>query len=688
MANTEASQSRSLLDFPEDILAVVFSYLPPADFLHFCSVSRNVYLKYRHDPFYWMTNASRTFRLPISPLLRADGPRWYWLYKKLKTQTRLYTWGQGIKQNLARGHPVGRRHVPVVAFQRSASSWPTEAHVDEEIGVIVDLQCGGWSTSILTSEGKLYSVGILDAADGRHTGRMYEDFQRLEYLSQSTSSIRQFSSGRRHVLALTDHDEVFTWDRINAKGYKVYPRAAGSFGGKPRRVAAGWGQSSVYIPEIGIIYWQPVRNDREDIHLDGIHVPERTVPGTAREVRVVDGKDHTVEVLTHILLENFLIYITSESKLFACQIGDEAENQAQPSHSPFEVPGYASAARQLMDLQGSFRSFAVFTATGEVLAGDTHYLRRCYDKIEELRGSASSDLDSQEPRSISGEGLPMLVSSRPQDVRALQHAGVIELAFGDYHFLALHANGSITVYGYEPQGCGALGLGDRVTGQFFRGVELPEPFQPGRRQDAKLLPIAARRGRQVWFEPEKRKWLSWLSQQFQEAASLPSSPWSRTSRMLVENRDRQAAFSEWIEQQGRNWTDGPSHGTRLASAATATNSEQATDVTHTYDNLAAYFAISVAAAGWHSGALVLVDDAKAEQTRRKWCAPREELPPRMPGQFEAHDNDEHYVWETQGLPHIKLPGGIEIPGEGNFEPWRDGMPTLDDLGLTDAVSGE
>jgi SCF-associated factor 1 len=612
-------------DLPEEVMDLVFARLPPKDFLSLCKTSKSFYEQHHLNPFYWRNEASSTFRLPISPLLRADGARWYFLYKKLKTQTRLYTWGQGTNGNLGpsqssseapapaaprpppalrgplpriRGHP--RVAQPNTTWERSSSSWPTQVHLPDEVDVIVDVQCGGWSTSLLTSDGKLFSVGILDAADMRHIGKRFQQFTRLEYLTQSTSSIQQFSAGRRHVLALDDNGEVLSWDRINEKGYRIYPRDGRTFGGRIRYVCAGWGFSSAYIPSKGIVYWHPVENDRDDVMLDGIHVKEYTIAGTASQKRMVGEKEVDVEVLRHIVLEGWIIFLVGgltadvESKLFACRIGGENPEETSPLNPVLEIPGYAGETRHLQDLQGSFRSFAVFTATGEVLAGNTNYLNACALNVR-TETSIDDTGNSMAPRAevqVSDE----LLAGRPHDIPVLQHRGVIGIAFGDYHSLALHADGTITAHGRDPSGVGALGLGNPPTYAKFRGLR-----QAGQSRDYDLLPIAAQHGRQVWFEPEKKDWLEWLDHG------------ENPVNMFGDSVETQAAFSEWVEQEGRRWEDGPA-GANTAAPQQNANSSDVQD----YNLLGAYFAIAVTAAGWHSGALVMTNDQKANSIREKW----------------------------------------------------------------------
>ncbi|OAP63093.1 hypothetical protein AYL99_02320 [Fonsecaea erecta] len=680
-----------LLELPDDVLPIVLAYLDPKDYLAFCRASKAVYSKYRQDPVYWRHEASNTFRLPISPLLAADGPRWYWLYKRLKTQTRLYTWGQGLRGSLGPGRAlsVPRRppthlppHLPQrvlpriparphqirpypgrAAFQRTSSSWPTEAHIDDDVGVIADLQCGGWSTTILSSDGKLYTTGSIDSMDGRVVGESSNHFQQLEYLTQSTSAIRQFSSGRRHILALTDDGKILSWDRINAKGLMVFSRSGTDFGGKPVRVAAGWAESSAYVPEIGIVYWTPIQNDHSDEMLDGKEVKEKVVPGTARR-RTETGD---VEVLKHVVLEEYVVWITNESKIYACALHVDHPDQPGPTHPPFELPGFDGPGRELKDVQGQFHRFGVFTATGEVLAGDTSYIRRCGEAVRH-----HPDLLSTNDWST----MTALLASRPQDVPAMQRTGVIALAYGDYHYHALHADGKITSYGTDSQSCGSLGLSGPDQGGRFRGLRR-EGRNP--RSDAQLLPIANIRGRQIWFEPERKDWLQWMEDQLTQPHLAVNGQPAR--HIWDTDTVKQAAFSEWVEQEGKHWEEGPASKMITEPLAKAPENHTTGD----YANLGSYFPIAIAAAGWHSGALVLVDEDRAHEVRSKWAVPRQESDDdktrSMPGAFESLDLDEVYVWKRDGFPKVQLPNGFEMPGDGEPRPWRDGMPTMQELGL-------
>lgn len=170
--------------------------------------------------------------------------------------------------------------------------------------------------------------------------------------------------------------------------------------------------------------------------------------------------------------------------------------------------------------------------------------------------------------------------------------------------------------------------------------------------------------------------------------------------MVLESEQVNGELSEWFEQEGRGWDD----------------FQDLKDADDT--GLGAYFALSVAAAGWHSGALVLVDEERAEKVREKYIikpldAPnadgddtadepqrsmvsralevlyqmgrsfvglaaqsddrREELEGRHTIQGTQSD-DVEYTWRNQPFPRIRLSTGEEMPGTVPLSQWRYGEP--------------
>jgi SCF-associated factor 1 len=647
----------TFLDLPQDVLEIIFLYLYPRSFLDCCSITKEFWASEHRNPTYWRVTTSTTFRIPISPLLHAEGDRWYWLYKKLRTQTNAFTWGQGgygelglpfvppARQSLSL--PRGRQdrasepseQVPLPDHQDHA--WPSKMDVPEEVGVIADLQCGGWSTTLLSSQGHLYSVGVLD--EDQH-GRPVDRLTRLEY--RSKVAIKSFSAGRKHVLGLDEEGYVWSWDRIEIPAWKIYDVTPI----KASIVVAGWNVSSAYTKE-GIIYWRvptgvfdggadeamttqgsrslDISPSEDDLSASA-RAPVKTivVPGTdwRSQQEVTDALCGTGQVLAYIVLEAYIVFITGLARVFACRTTD----QNDPQELCFEVPKFYAPERQLKDIQGSFRKFSVFTATGEVLSGDQEYL----DRLHNLKEADGVDHD----RFVSSLAKEANDVERPAEIPALQHTGVISIAYGDYHFHALHSDGRITSYGHEPKCCGALGLGKTSAGARFRGVR----FGGGNiwNRDAKLLPIGYRHGRQMWFSKEQEEWLKNLEDLIRTPEAFPHH--HPTFAIVNEQEDKQAAYSEWVEQEGRAWEEGVENE----------------------DGLGSYFAISVAAAGWHSAALVLENTEMVEKVKEKWS-----------------DEEGKYVWADEPFPRIALPDRFEFPGSGELHGWRGGMPSLQELGL-------
>ncbi len=74
----------------------------------------------------------------------------------------------------------------------------------------------------------------------------------------------------------------------------------------------------------------------------------------------------------------------------------------------------------------------------------------------------------------------------------------------------------------------------------------------------------------------------------------------------IQREEVRVEVSDWFETRLRNWEKGPE------------DSQDGMTGHVDDDGLPAYFALSVAAAGWHSGALVLVNEAKAKRTRDRY----------------------------------------------------------------------
>jgi SCF-associated factor 1 len=549
--------------------------------------------------------------------------------------------------------------------------------------VISDLQCGGWSTNLLTDKGVIYSAGALN---GLTQWNARDELTALGFdainneLPKARTAIRQFSSGRSHVLGLSDDGTIWSWHNAILAGCSV------KFPGIDSTVLAvhgGWDKSSALIRGHGIVTWKIVTGSGVEASVtDNVVVPKTGYVRPRNRARLLQDHDplaDTVgEVTSYIVLEHYILFTTDLHKVFAYK--NHSSTNPGFRYDIFEL----TELGDVKDVQGSFRNFAVFSGDGEVKIGNQEYLDACAFQSDE-------------------EPLPEIMI-----IPALQHTGVLQIAFGDYHYHALHANGSISSYGVEPGGCGALGLGGLMDMGLPHGMlrGIKNNFD-GRGIDGIMLPHTYTSGRRIWFQKEQETWLRFLA----DGGKDPDEAKPRMGQV-----DRlaiaQGYISEWVEQMGSDWDKRP--GPRKVDE----------------DGLGAYFALSVAAAGWHSGALVLVND-KVVNAVRESCL--EDIPARTPSPTsepsspvqarsragslwdtarswlglqnadnpagEGHADDarsegsstgtsddqqlygeglpprgKRWIWANQDFPRLTLDYGFQTPGSVTFSEWKTPNP--------------
>lgn len=625
-------------DLPLDILSLIVPYLDARSFLSLCATCQSLNQPSFHsESSYWSQATRSKFRLPNRPSTRtqADGAHWKRLYRRLLTQSRVYTWGQDTRGCL--GHNIeevdapqrihSRGMGPRIARRRylateSAHPWPEEMTQARNLGVVADLQCGGWSTTVLNDKGVLSTVGVLD---GERELNPESNVKRMKFPNTLRSTgahvaIRQFSSGRTHILGLSDDSTIWSWNQTGASGTSISFSNLSAGSGKARSVVAGWNKSSAFLPGTGIVLWDIYSNTgdpAQDMQVEEwVVVPRSNYRRPVSKLREPDEATRLIgeevgEVINHIVLEHFVVFVTDLNKVFAARIHWTSESGV--IHDSFELKELQSRSGEgstpsATDVNGSFRTFAVFKGNGEVQITDQDYLAACAQ-----------------------EAFHHDISPRPAltVIPALQNTGVVQLAFGDYHYHALHSDGSISSYGREPGGTGALGLGSGVDMGLPCGMLRGIKYNT-RNRDGDLLPHAYYKGRRIWFHPEQEKWIRFL------AAGGKDHDESEERRSLITaSPPAQGETSEWTEQMGSDWDKRP--GVKEKDE----------------DGLGAYFALSVAAAGWHSGALVLVNDQLVQAVSDSCLL----------------ENGQSRIWHDDDFPRLEgQPGTIPL------SKWKEEKP--------------
>jgi SCF-associated factor 1 len=306
----------------------------------------------------------------------------------------------------------------------------------------------------------------------------------------------------------------------------------------------------MHVEGVGIVYWDPTISFCYPVIIPGTGYRRR------RDDRDGQGLDSDVErsvgeVTNHIVLEGYIIFITDLNKIFSYRTIYPRDRDPLPK--PIELTTIYSklpSPVEIRDIQGSFRSFAVFAQSGSIVIASSSFL----DTLPADPSATSVD--------------------HPAVNLVPQADSIVSIAFGDHHFHALHKNGTISTYGTEPGRSGAFGLG-LERGLLLRGAKL------GIASDWKLDIDEART---VWFEPLMS---SWLYSMYRRSPSM---------RLLhMGHAAARKAYGDYFDREGARWENG----------VTAEG------------ELGAYFVVKVSAGGWHSAALVLVDEDKAEQARKK-----------------------------------------------------------------------
>ena len=381
---------------------------------------------------------------------------------------------------------------------------------------------------------------------------------------------------------------------------------------------------------VGIVYWASVQDSdvvrggrRERLAVaDTMLVDCVTIPGTSyrRRRNNRSNLDESLEarigqVINHVVLEGWIVFTTDLNRIFCYQTTFPMPALNVPE--PIELTTFPSVCPstkfEIRDLQGSFIRFAVFTTSGAVLTADKDLLDAFHD---------ASSSPSNHP--LPSPTLLQFPESNP----------IISLAYGDHHYHALHSNGTITSYGLEPQRCGALGLGN-VSISHIRGVALEGgPFGGGRLTPG-LSPT-------VWFDHVMETWL----RDMHWAASLPEA--RERGRMLLSGHVGACeAMGRYFERRGARWEESVSNE----------------------DELGAYFVLKVASAGWHSAALVLVDEEKAEAARKSHLARRPSPASSLAASVQSVDS-QGFAYEVVDSPSEQLVIGIRSVGQWIWDTGR------------------
>ncbi|GJN89046.1 hypothetical protein Rhopal_002020-T1 [Rhodotorula paludigena] len=446
----------------------------------------------------WQRRAEREFRFPV----RASGRRtgWYALYRSLAASSA-YIWGDKGNGRLALPHnrnDLGRLP-PALARVVLGGGVPVPARI-ELPAPPVSLAAGGWSFHALTTSGDVVSWGQLNGGMGFHhnaslslSGAIVKPMI-LPQMGE-LGPIAQLEAGRVHVVMLGEDGRV--WEmrsfgrlvevRDEARRWGTTAHAADDATRSTiAAVQAGWDYAAVLTHGGDIYVWwepPPAACDEAAVAAGESTLSSPTTEGVAFSLELetlklppLPAPAAAADPPSLIACgDDFLLALTQSGLLFYLDLSPVPHVFGQPhppvGPSPHDSPGRSRQRRArleaaLLDGRRAWQYMPRFCEMNEVAQldglGDANISPNT--RVTHVSAHFQSFAAYSVPPSSDPQGSIVLLGKKPwrpdpvpEVMPELQNIGVIKIAHGDYHNLALTSSGRI--YSWGAYSNGALGLG-------------------------------------------------------------------------------------------------------------------------------------------------------------------------------------------------------------------------------------
>ncbi|BGP24327.1 hypothetical protein JCM10295v2_003237 [Rhodotorula toruloides] len=413
----------------------------------------------------WQRKAVREMHFPAVVSGRRSG--WYRLYARLASSSA-YLWGQTSNGRL--GLPTQQWEIARISslrtrIVRDALTLPTRIALPSPP---VSLAAGGWSFHALTADGQVVSWGQMSGLGIQTEDAALNSPNRVlkpTILPQmrDVGPVRQVEAGRGHVVMLAEDGKV--WEmRTFGRVFEDHSAALTTGGDvflwwQPAlevlsQAAAGAGEGSLESPTTeGVAF---------SLTLDTVKTPP--LPSTTRSSDVK-------ERLTLIACgEDFVVGLSNLSNVYFLDLSPvpPPRTQANPANNEDDDAQAGRTRLEQAFLQGerSWRLMRKFCDVDELarLEGFAKNGVAPGTRITHVSAHFRSFAAYSVPSSASPQGSIVLLGAKdwtettePRVIPGLQNIGVINVAHGDYHHVALTSNGRLFSWG--AYSAGALGLG-------------------------------------------------------------------------------------------------------------------------------------------------------------------------------------------------------------------------------------
>ncbi|KAI5478468.1 hypothetical protein MNV49_005109 [Pseudohyphozyma bogoriensis] len=487
-------------DLPLDVLVLhLFPLLPPSALINLAASCRAFHdlILGAEGEHVWRQKASKDFKFPTNSTGRRHG--WLALYRRLNGSS-CWVWGSVLTSDvmllvvadpsLALAHNLhdylhyretgnGRLGLPhdQIRLHRIQGGLPYPTPLATPLP-LVELESGGWSFHGLTTHGTVLAWGTMDGEETEFGGTLTKPgtvvSEPIELpAGKDVGEVLQMQVGRKHVVLLNSKGEVWEY-RCFGRVYRI--QASSIPPSSVSQISAGWSHSLLLTNTGTVHLWytpppallnnlaneagesSPTFNSRTqgvaftlpyDDHLLTLpELPHRLTTKNEKIVSLASG-------------DAFVVALTSASKAYFLDLS-AIEVAGRHQHGSLEdqmdSPQMSSESRERLQnafLEGrrTWVSLGDWCEKGGIREGEVTAVSAHFQGF--VVYSIPLDPSSLDSRVILGTRY--WESEEPTVIPELQGLGVIKVAQGDYHNLALTSSGDVYAWGSFSNG--ALGLG-------------------------------------------------------------------------------------------------------------------------------------------------------------------------------------------------------------------------------------
>lgn len=500
MSSTTGSFDSLPLDLLVDEILVL---LPAKDLLSLSCTCRSLHSTIHDSELVWKRKIAKDYRFPTGATGRVAGFKT--LYRKLR-KPEVWVWGQNMNDRLGLDGEDQADLIDPVLSNFSEVPTPLRLRKAESIQ-IVDLQAGGWSFHGLDVNGNVWCWGTLDGSSGAwnpHPHRVSPKQSEVEPVMLRIRNLPQFkaiSCGRSHAAGISDDGHIYEWHSWNRVAKLVSAPWEPSPGKRQRvlQICAGWDFSALLSSDGVVYFWREptVLEVAQALDSQFDNLPQESSTGTVydfdcsdRVIRCPDlpesepnqpqFKDSIVKIACG---EEFIICLTMNRKIYKLDISQitAPERNGPPrvlrqlQHHDDEMLFRLSIAKAFRDKERKWEYLPYFCEAAKLQEGlvnalpsvdlsDAAQLKITHISAQYRTFVAYSVENPSENQPASKKNSFVFFGmkttgkdDKPEILPQLQRRGVIQVALGDYHYVALLSNGQVLTWGSYSQG--ALGLG-------------------------------------------------------------------------------------------------------------------------------------------------------------------------------------------------------------------------------------